>query len=260
MKHISILEQPTKEAIQAFAKKRDLQEHLPETYQHPQEDCLVDSETPPVFVVADGVTLNFMKLIETDTKYPNPSPAGDVARIFCDAVIEQAKENYSSVDENEAINIFKEANKKVGEYNNKVGKNKVSGNITDFYAAAGSFVIIKDTKAYWVSICDAFVVHFNKDMNKKFMSSGSCSPYAVINGEERMVEHVEHGVFDLKPGDRLFVFTDGFEHYMKNQDFLNLFKNWADDLNDRIAQFSHEANLDDPEKYGHERSIIGVTV
>ena len=121
-------------------------------------------------------------------------------------------------------------------------------------------MVIKDNKAYWASICDAFMAHFDKDMNIKFISSGLCSPYAVINGEERMEEHLEKGVFDLETDDKIFVFTDGFEHYVKNPDFLKIFKDWDDNLKDRIAEFSKEMNHKDPENYGHERSLIAVIV
>jgi serine/threonine protein phosphatase PrpC len=147
MKYFSILEQPTKEAIRAFAEKRNLSEHLPETYKHPQEDYLI-----------------------------------------------------------------------------------------------------------------AFVAHFDKDMNAKFMSTGLCSPYAVINGEERVTGHLEKGVFDLENGDRIFVFTDGFEHYVKNNDFLEIFKNWENNLEKRIREFSKSMNLKDPENYGHERSLIAILI
>lgn len=92
------------------------------------------------------------------------------------------------------------------------------------------------------------------------MSTGLCTPYAVINGEERMAEHLEKGVFDLVAGDRIFVFTDGFEQYVKNIDFLNLFKDWGDNLKKRIAEFSKEMNLKNPENYGHERSLIAILV
>ena len=260
MKYISIIEQPSKEAIRVFAEKRNLTEHFPENYQHPQEDYLIASDTPPVFVVSDGVTLNFKKLVEDNKEYPNPSPAGKVARIFCESVIENAGREYDSLNKEKVKEIFKAANSAVSKYNNEVGKSDISGNITGFYAATGSFVIIKDNKAYWTSICDAFFAHFDKDMNSKFISSGVCTPYAVINGQEEMAEHLEQGVFDLEEGDRIFVFTDGFEHYAKNPDFTDLFKDWSDDLKERIAEFSKKMNLEDPEKYGHERSLITVLI
>jgi hypothetical protein len=268
MRHISILEQTTKESVRAFAKKENLVEYLEEsnsryllaTRQHPQEDYLIASNSPPVFVVADGVTLDFKRLIERNEKYPDPSPAGEVAKIFCETVIKSAAERYGVFDASQTVEIFKDANSEVKKYNERVGESDVSGNITGFYAATGSFVIIKNDKAYWASICDAFVAHFDKDMNLKFMSSGLCLPYAVINGEERMAEHLEKGVFNLRNEDRIFVFTDGFEYYVKNNDFLEIFKKWGDDLKKRIAEFSKLMDLKDPENYGRERSLIAILV
>lgn len=258
MKQISILEPPSKEAIQEFAEKRNLTDYVTEAYQHPQEDFLIALDEPPVFVVSDGVTLNFTKLIESNTKYPDPSPAGDVAKIFCEAVAQYVKEKFETFSEKNIVDVFKHANFQVHDYNEKVGKTDISGNQTGYYSATGSFVIVKDNKAYWASICDSFIAHFDKEMNLKFMTSGLCKPYAVINGEERMVEHLERGVLDLEMGDRTFVFTDGFEYYMQNPDFLELFKEWNGNLKERIAEFSKETNLKDPEKYGHERSLIAV--
>lgn len=260
MQYLSILEQPTKEAIRAFAEKRNLTAHLPESYQHPQEDYLIASNSPPVFVVSDGVTLNFKKIVEDNAKYPTPSPAGEVAKIFCEAVAKSVHRKYGEFDARKVIEVFREANEEVGRYNQRVGKSEISGNITGFYAATGAFVIIKNDKAYWTSICDSFVAHFDRDMNVKFMSLGICAPYAVINGEERMAEHLEKGVFDLENGDRVFVFTDGFEYYVRNNEFLKIFRNWDDNLKEHIAKFSKEMNLNDSENYGHERSLIAILV
>ena len=223
---------------------------------HPQEDHLIASASPPVFVVADGVTLNFKKIIADKKEYPDPSPAGEVAKIFCETVIESAKRQYEDLKESNIKDIFIEANRAVGIFNNQVGKSNISGNVTGFYAATGSFVIIKNNHAYWAAICDAFFAHFDKNMNAKFVSSGVCTPYAVINGEDKMAEHLENGVRDIETSDRVFVFTDGFEYYFKNPDFLNLFKDWTNNLSDRITRLSGQMSSGDPEKYGHERSLI----
>ncbi len=258
MKYFSILEQSTKEAIRQFADKRNISEYVTENYQHPQEDYLIASDVPPVFVVSDGVTLNFLKFIENNEKYPNPSPAGEVAKIFCEAVIKSVKEKYNTFNQGHLISVFKEANNEVGEYNRKIGKTDVSGNPTGFYSATGSFAVIRDNKAYWVSICDSFVAHFDKNMNVKFMSTGVCKPYAVINGEEYMANHLESGVFELEEGDKVFVFTDGFEGHVKNPDFQKLFLE-EDNIKERITKFSEKMNTEDPENYGHERSLIVIT-
>jgi len=258
MEYIDILELPSKEAIQSFAKREKLTDYLAQDYHHPQEDFLIASDIPPIFVVSDGVTLNFVKLIENKTKYPNPSPAGDVSRIFCESVIKYVKDKYGTFTEKEVIDVFKFANGEVRKHNEKVGKSEISGNKTGYYSATGSFTVIKEDKAHWASICDSFIAHFDGEMNLKFKTLGPCQPYAVINGEEQMVNHLESGVLNLEKGDRVFVFTDGFEHYMENPDFLKLFKEWNKNLKERIAEFSEKMNSIDPEKYGHERSLIAV--
>lgn len=148
MRHLSILEQPTKEAIKVFAEKRNLANYLPKNYQHPQEDYLIALDSPPVFVVSDGVTLDFKKLVESNTKYPNPSPAGKVAKIFCEAVTRSVRGKYDEFDIKKIKEVFKEANNEVNQYNQKIGKSDISGNITGFYAATGAFVVIKNNKAY----------------------------------------------------------------------------------------------------------------
>ncbi len=258
MKTFSILEPATKEAIRCFAEKRNLTEHVAESYQHPQEDYLIAAKTLPIFVVADGVTLNVAKLVERKEKYPNPSPAGEVAKIFCEAVVKSVSEKYSKFSKENTFEVFRKANSEVAQYNEKIGKSDIAGNPTGFYSATGSFAVIRENKACWASICDSFVAHFDKDMNVKFVSTGVCAPYAVINGEERMADHLESGVFDLERGDFVFVFTDGFEQYVKNRDFQKLFLKWDDDLRGRVAQFSAKMNSGDPESYGHERSLIAV--
>jgi hypothetical protein len=260
VKYISIIEQASKEAVKIFAEKRNLAEYFGDSYEHPQEDYLLTQENPPTFVVSDGVTLNFRKLIESGKKYPNPSPAGEVSKIFCESVIKSVSTKYENFDHRQLDEVFKEANKEVKKHNDAVGKSDILGNPTEFYSATGSFIVFKNGKSYWASICDAFVAHFDKEMNLKFFSSGRCSPYAVINGEEKMVDNLEKGVLDLEKDDRVFVLTDGFEHYMRNLYFLEIFKNWDDSIKSKIAEFSKKMNLKDPENYGHERSLIAVLV
>ncbi len=260
MKYLSIIKPTSEELVRKFAEKRNLVEYVQKNYSYPQEDYLTASNTPPIFVVADGVTLNFTKLVEDNLPYPNPSPAGEVSKIFCEAVIKVSTEIYNDFGEIDIKSVFKEANNKVAEYNHSIGKSNISGNKTGFYSATGSFVIVRENRAYWASICDSFVAHFDKDMNVKFMSTGVCTPYAVINGEEQMADYIESGVIDLEKGDHIFVFTDGFEKYVKNLDFQKLFLGWGENLQNDIDEFSKKISSEDPENYGHERSLIAVLV
>lgn len=258
MRYITILEQPTKEAIKAFIEKRNLTEHFSESYHHPQEDYILASNNPPIFVVADGVTLNVKQLIGNNQKYPNPSPAGKVAQLFCEEVVNNGTARHADFSESDISVVFESANKTVEEYNRAIGKTALSGNPTGFYSATGAFVVIKENKAYWASICDAYFAHFDSTMNLKYMSSGTCTPYAVVNGEEKMLSYIEKGVVQLEKGDRVFVFTDGFEWYFEDNEFLGLFSHWTYDLQKQITDLSERMSARDPERYGHERSLIGV--
>ncbi|MFA5318908.1 MAG: protein phosphatase 2C domain-containing protein [Candidatus Paceibacterota bacterium] len=258
MQHISIIEPITPGAMAVISGRREIPKGGAGAGGPPQEDYLLVSENQPIFVVADGVTLNFEKIIEAGANYPNPSPAGQVAQTFCEAVMRSAKAKYDSFDQNNIIEVFREASREVGRFNQKIGPSAIVGNPTGFFSATGAFVVIKENKAYWASICDAYVAHFDQAMNQKFMSSGNCRPYAVINGEERMAEQIESGVFDLALGDRLFIMSDGFEHYFSQPDFLTVFKNWDDQLKERALALSAQLNQQDPDRFGHERSLVAI--
>lgn len=247
MKYISIIEQASPKAIELFARAHNLEDKL-KFYTHPQEDYLIAA--PPRFVVADGVTLNLRKLAECNQDYPNPSPSGEVAEIFCKAVIKSRSKD--------TLGVFKEANAKVTEYNNRLGKNDLAGNPTGYYAATGAFVLVENGRVFWANICDSFVAHFSGEMGRKHQSDSSCRPYAVINGEARMSEHVEHSSWELASGDRLFLCTDGFAEYFNNDEFLGLFADWNDTLETRVREFSRRWAERDPERYGHERSLIAI--
>ena len=70
---------------------------------HAQEDYFIISKKYPIFVVADGVTLNFDKVSD----YPKISGAGEVAKIFCETVILAAEEKYEDFKEENFKEIFK---------------------------------------------------------------------------------------------------------------------------------------------------------
>ncbi len=260
MKIFSILEPATKEAIDLFIQKRKLPLDYIKKSHHPQEDYLFYSDNPPLAVVADGVTLNVEKLVEQRRAYPVPSPAGEVAKIFCQSAADIIKQKYEQFSFDDLDDVFRIANQAVARYNKQVGKSEIAGNITGFYAATGAFVIIKEKQAFWAAICDSFVAHFDKQMNLRFISSGNCSPYAVINGEEKMEQYLEKGIFDLEKGDYIFVFTDGFEHYVRHPEFQKIFLDFDHELSGRIKQFSQLMNSKDPTKFGHERSLVVMRI
>lgn len=260
MDTFSILRPATEEYLELAGKRRGFSEERIGNFDHPQEDYLCTSQEPPVFVVADGVTLDVERLAENNQAYPDPSPAGKVAQIFCEAVIDAARKQQTHFTNEDIQKLFEAGNGAVRSYNQKHGKSIIAGNRTDYFAATGGWVFIQGGKAYWGTICDSFVAHFDNQMNKKFMSTGGCDPYTVINGERRMKKHLETGVRDLAEGDRIMVYTDGFEHHLQNKQFQQLFLEWSNDLKKKVIELSQTLNEKDPDEYGHERSLIVIKV
>lgn len=297
MKQFSILEAPSEKFIKLVVEKMGRKLEELESIAHSQEDFLLKSEKYPIFVVADGVTL--IQYVLNKNKYPNPSPAGEIARIFCEEFIRHAEDRYDSFKESDLKDIFKVANDAVGKYNAEHGRTKETVDYwdNDFYAITASFVVIKDNMAYWGSICDSYVMHFGSDGSLKF-SSPKCndlkqaeSPkftgdlsdkvakikytwstirngmndkgerigYGVVTGEPEALSYVSSGSFSIQEGDTVALLTDGFEDYMKLPEFISLLTGWSPNLESEIKEFTNQKAEEDPEIFGHERSLIVVS-
>ena len=113
----------------------------------PQEDYFVVSKKYPIFVVADGVSLNF----NNDSDYPGHSGAGKAAKIFCEVVTSEAEKRYETFKEENLKDIFELGNKAVLEYNISNGRTKNTINYYDFdlFSATTSFLLIKITNQYF---------------------------------------------------------------------------------------------------------------
>lgn len=294
MKYFSILEPTSKEYIKITAKELGFSEDEYSNYVHPQEDYLSISEKYPIYVVADGVTL-IQNLIDRKI-YPNPSPAGEVAKIFCETVVKEVENGYENFKKSDLKKIFRTANKAVGDYNMQHGRTKESVDYwnNDFYAATGAFAIIKDDIAYWASICDSYVMYFGKDeilfkspacdkladidtprfegelndrkskirytwsVRRNGMRGGKRIGYGVITGEPEAENYLCTGGFRIHNGDLIAILTDGFEEFMGEQDFMSLFRNWPTDLESQVKKYTEIRSHSDPDRFGHERSLIVV--
>ena len=260
---------------------------------HPQEDYFSVSKKYPIFVVADGVTLN----CDIGADYPDPSGAGEVAKIFCDTVILEAEKKYENFKEQDLESIFDVGNKAVLEYNTSHGRTKDSINYwdKDLFSATASFVLIKNNRAYWWSLCDSGVTLFNSGGERLFMSPGGwdvCKKhlpknwgdmaekekvtmlhkdyrnkigedgkiigYGVADGEETAKFYLNTGVLDINAGDLIFLYTDGFENYFNLEEFINIFKLWPEDMQIRLEKLISEKSKTEPAKYGSEKTLIAM--
>ncbi|MDD4995601.1 MAG: protein phosphatase 2C domain-containing protein [Patescibacteria group bacterium] len=299
MKKFSIIEPPSKEFIKIALREFGLKLEDIKNGLHPKEDFLLVSEKYPIFVVADGVTL-IQYLVERK-EYPNLSPAGEIARVFCEEFLKAAEDKYELFHESDIREIFQIANQAAGKYNQEHGRTKETVDYwnNDFYAATAAFAVIIDKKVYWGSIGDSYIMHFKNDGSLFFKSpdinakveaeappyvgdandvkakaqyvwsqkrngvndEGKLIGYGVVTGEEAANRYLNFGSFEVEPGDLVAVITDGFEEYMELPEFLSILSQWPHDMEECFKKFTaRKATVDAPEKYGHERSLIVVSI
>jgi len=257
----------------------------------PQEDYFIISKKYPIFVVADGVSLNF----DNDSDYPGHSGAGEAAKIFCEVVAAEAEKRYETFKEENLKEIFELGNKAVLEYNisNNRTKNTINYYDFDLFSATTSFLLIKNNKAYWWSLCDAGLLAFRngskifqspdgwtnspekwqeiKDEKKRFITmhrdyrntvneKGELIGYGVVDGEEMAKLYLNIGTLDINAGDFILLYTDGFENYLNLKEFIELFVKWPENLENQLENIISEKSKENPDKYGREKTIIAVSI
>ncbi len=260
----------------------------------PREDYHAASDIYPIFVVADGVTLE----LDSSGRYPDPSGAGEAARIFCEEAVKTAESLYGDFTAADLEKVFEGANEAVGEYNKAQGRTKDKLNFwdIDLFTATAAFAVIKEGTVFWASMCDSFAVHFDSSGNLKFKSpecwsllrreklpadwadialderkkiirrvyrngldeTGEITGYGVITGEKAAVKYLNTGSFTPAEGELAMLMTDGFEHYLGLPEFVDLFKRWPGDLEAQVRRFTAEKALGDPRNFGLERTLIAI--
>ena len=262
---------------------------------HQREDFHKISKKYPIFAVSDGVTLE----LDKKGNYPKISGAGKVAEIFCEIIIKEAEKRYCDFTVPDLKKIFSDANLKIAEYNQLHGRIKDKINYWDFdlFASTGSYAIIKDKFVYWASMCDSSVIHLKKDGEIAFKSpncwnilrknlpanwlkisknerkmiirrtyrngvdkNGKLIGYGVITGEKEAERYLNFGKFEVEEGDVVMVLTDGFENYIKMEDFTKLFSEWPKNIKTEFKKITNQKSTEDPDKFGRERTIIVVKV
>jgi hypothetical protein len=246
----------TKEAAKSFADEYGLS-HV---FKAPREDFYSYSSKVAAFVVSDGVTLNFRIYGNSNIDYPNPSPSGEVAKIFCQSIIENIEKNFNVLSISELKSSFRRSNREVALYNSRFGKTRFSGNITGLYAATASFIAIKDKRVFWGVISDSYVAHFDANMRLINIYTGTKKRYYVVNGQRKMIRGLSSGVFLAEKGHRVLIYTDGFENYINNERFMDLFKEWPGDLHRKLRDLTSSLNKKNPSEFGHEKTLVAVLI
>lgn len=211
---------------------------------HKEDASAIDDENG-IFVVADGVHLR--EGIEYKGRYPNPSPAGRLAKKFCDNFLKYARG--VSIEKN-----FSEANRSVFSINKKRNKLATFSEAKAYFAATGAFGRIKNRVLEWGNICDSGVVIIDAKNKVTFWqfdhshhgpcdellkgysvldvsymlrtifrnaisSRGEKLGYGVITGESLAEAYAHFGKRLLRKGDIVVFATDGFEKYLGEKSF-----------------------------------------
>ncbi len=301
MKYLAVTKSPSEKFIKLALRQigwneADFQKfvHLG----HPKEDYYKTSDKYPIYAVADGVTL-IQYLIEKK-EYPNPSPAGEVARIFCEEAVREAEKRYANFSESDIGEVFVTANEAVRKYNAENGRTPETSDywFNDLYAATGAFIVIKENVVYWASICDSYVIYLDSNGTLKFKSpdcdslaeaeapeyagkssgpiakaqytwrvrrnclneEGKRIGYGVITGEPNANVYLSSGKFTIENGDLVLLATDGFEEYIKLPEFITLLNSWPADLEPKLKEFTQIKSEEDPDKFGRERTLIACKI
>lgn len=281
----------SKEYFDNWTKRFD---HVMPAYEnHPREDYHLQSETLPIFVVADGVTLKR----DAAGNYPIPSGAFEVAKIFCEAVMEEAEKRYEAFGEHDLVEVFCIGNEAARRFNDSkcINKDTINYRDFDFFSATTAFVLIKDKTAYWWSLCDSGVAAFDAEGNMLFQSppdwperqqakdrirlthpdeselnkqlrrayrnmidsEGGSIGYGVVTGEKEAEAYLHRGSFKIDPAIVILVYTDGYEDYVGVPEFIRILNQWPEDLADKLDAYMESKNAEDI-KFGRERSLFAI--
>lgn len=205
----------------------------------PNEDfCICDDENG-IYILLDGVSRDVI-----DGKYPTPSPAACVSEIF--AVNTHTRLLEILVGGGDYQAIVKDAIR----FGNECVANFNSGGSYSFLpGTVGIVLLIRDNKAYFgfigdcvgkvISIdnsriftrCQTEYVHKHKSLytaseirNHICNNIDHPAGYGVLNGIPEALDFVELGQLELSKGEKILLYTDGFEDVIDSRSSQQLYE------------------------------------
>jgi serine/threonine protein phosphatase PrpC len=58
----------------------------------------------------------------------------------------------------------------------------------------------------------------------------------------------------------VFIVTDGFEDYLSSSEFVSLFLEWSETLEERFEKYCEKKIGENPKTFGHERTLIAISI
>jgi hypothetical protein len=217
----------------------------------PAEDSISFDAQRGVFAVADGVGL--WEGIEYVGNYPRISGSAKLSRAFSRTFVQYiARHPRASV-----LDGFRAGNVAAGKVNAGRSKYDVFRKHNGLFAATAAMAIVRDTVLHWGNICDAGVAVIDSKGNLKLRKencgnsfswpkdiksyeastwtlffrtlarngvdrNGKLQGYGVVTGEPEAEFFLETGVYKLRRGDTVLVYSDGFSPYISFAPFRKM--------------------------------------
>jgi hypothetical protein len=232
----------------------------------PNEDSYLFCEPDGLIAVADGITrdpknmpilpdskLNLWAWHKFFKNYPNPSPAKEIADIFCDVAIDTLIFHPSDILQ--AFEIGNRATK----LRNRMDNPNPDYLENDFYGCVAALASIQNGILSWGYIADCGICMYDKDgelidKNKTidkgpskelndFLKENGISfrtpegrrfvrrdcrnnianelAYGALTGESVAMHYVKTGQWEIKPGNTVAVYSDGLNHVLEDGMFID---------------------------------------
>lgn len=250
----------------------------------PREDFYEISKN--VFCVADGITRDPLipedwtevKQAEALEHYPNPSPAAAAAQLAVESFIISASASSTET-------ALMAANQSIAELN----RGQVCDYLRhDFAACVAVGGKIEDSQLHWASVGDCQVAIFSREGSRLFLSPNGLenfsaavrenpgnwrdparrveirrrfrnnpenpAGYGALTGEKTAEHFMMSGQEPLPDGVVVLFFSDGFAPTLERPDFWKVFQQGRKEF----LRWELELAQANPEKYGHERTMIVV--
>lgn len=119
---------------------------------------------------------------------------------------------------------------------------------------------IKEKNLDWIkdSECRVIVRKDYRNQPNKFVN-GTLVSYGALTGEKSSIPFIHTGKILLNQGDYVFLYSDGFENLMQNENFINhLLNNFKND--EKIIEYAQQLAKGNYNKYGKERTLIKIKI
>lgn len=266
----------------------------------PNEDFKIIGKKFPIFAVADGVS----RTKKPGERYSFRWSAHQAAVEFCVGVMDTIEAEFHHKRGLKVLErAFSIANIYIRSHNiSRIPPDKIDFLANDYYCACGVAAFIKEGLFYYGYLGDCGIRIYDQNDRLRYYSVDDVKPieehrdglpyessnqkilewrrdyrnhpkadystYGVFTGEEEALYYCHFGKIQLKPGDLIFLYSDGFLHFIKKSDFRALFRRV--DLKDHhpknavkrfvAAEIEKHPSRKTSEELGDDKTLIAILV